>query len=164
VQIRAYRKGRQTATANTTMSSLDHLSMYAWRLAGPGGSFTYEQVPIPDVRSGTVLVRMEATPNGLLLPAEIGRLRKKERSASLCLGKGRASAFSFSIRSPRSTSVARRTRSEGSRALQTAGGAQPGPSSEGSRIRKAPFLDQEKGHIVRRTQTHGLLRLPGRVE
>jgi alcohol dehydrogenase len=36
--------------------------MYAWRLAGPGGSFTYEQVPIPDVRSGTVLVRMEATP------------------------------------------------------------------------------------------------------
>lgn len=36
--------------------------MYAWRLTGPGGSFTYERVPIPDVRSGTVLVRMEATP------------------------------------------------------------------------------------------------------
>jgi len=36
--------------------------MYAWRLAGPGGAFTYEQIPIPNVRSGTVLVRMEATP------------------------------------------------------------------------------------------------------
>lgn len=36
--------------------------MYAWRLTRPGGSFTYERVPIPDVRSGTVLVRMEATP------------------------------------------------------------------------------------------------------
>jgi alcohol dehydrogenase len=36
--------------------------MWAWRLTGPGGSFTYQQVSIPAVRSGTVLVRMEATP------------------------------------------------------------------------------------------------------
>jgi len=36
--------------------------MYAWRLAGPGGPFKYERIPIPNVRSGTVLVRMEATP------------------------------------------------------------------------------------------------------
>ena len=44
------------------MSAADQASMYAWRLAGPGGSFTYERVPVPNVRSGTVLVRMEATP------------------------------------------------------------------------------------------------------
>ena len=36
--------------------------MQAWRLAGPGGTFKYERIPIPNVRSGTVLVRMEATP------------------------------------------------------------------------------------------------------
>jgi alcohol dehydrogenase len=36
--------------------------MCAWRLAGPGGAFTYEQVPLPVVRAGTVLIRMEATP------------------------------------------------------------------------------------------------------
>jgi len=36
--------------------------MYAWRLAGPGGSFNYERVLIPNIRTGTVLVRMEATP------------------------------------------------------------------------------------------------------
>jgi alcohol dehydrogenase len=44
------------------MSAADQASMCAWRLAGPGKSFTYERVPIPDVRSGTVLVRIEATP------------------------------------------------------------------------------------------------------
>src|SRR5258708_2535854 len=44
------------------MSSPNRSSMYTWRLAGPGGSFTYQQVPIPAVRNGTVLVRMEATP------------------------------------------------------------------------------------------------------
>lgn len=36
--------------------------MYAWRLSGPGGSFTYQQVPLPEVRSATVLVRMESIP------------------------------------------------------------------------------------------------------
>ena len=36
--------------------------MYAWRLDGPGGPFTYQQVPVPSVRNGTVLIRMEATP------------------------------------------------------------------------------------------------------
>lgn len=36
--------------------------MQAWRLAAPGGAFTFSQVPLPTVRAGTVLVRMEATP------------------------------------------------------------------------------------------------------
>ena len=44
------------------MSFVNQTSMYAWRLEGPGGSFTYQPVPIPEVRSGTVLVRMAATP------------------------------------------------------------------------------------------------------
>ena len=44
------------------MSSINKSSMYAWRLAGPGGAFTYEQIPLPSVQPGTVLVRMEATP------------------------------------------------------------------------------------------------------
>jgi len=44
------------------MSSADQPFMYAWRLAGPGGYFTYERVPVPDVRSGTILIRMEVTP------------------------------------------------------------------------------------------------------
>jgi alcohol dehydrogenase len=44
------------------MSFVNQTSMYAWRLECPGGSFTYQKVPIPEVRSGTVLVRMAATP------------------------------------------------------------------------------------------------------
>ena len=44
------------------MSSVNQPIMYAWRLSSPGGSFSYQQVPLPEVRSGTVLVRMESTP------------------------------------------------------------------------------------------------------
>jgi alcohol dehydrogenase len=36
--------------------------MQAWRLSSPGGAFTLSDVPIPTVRAGTVLVRIEATP------------------------------------------------------------------------------------------------------
>jgi alcohol dehydrogenase len=36
--------------------------MRAWRLSSPGGAFTLAEVPIPAVRAGTVLVRVEATP------------------------------------------------------------------------------------------------------
>lgn len=36
--------------------------MQAWRLAAPGGALTFSEVPLPTVRAGTVLVKMEAAP------------------------------------------------------------------------------------------------------
>jgi alcohol dehydrogenase len=36
--------------------------MKAWRLAGLGGALTFEDVPVPDVRPGSVLIRVEASP------------------------------------------------------------------------------------------------------
>jgi alcohol dehydrogenase len=45
-----------------TMSSVNQPNMYAWRLSHPGGPFTYQEVPRPAVRNGSVLVRMQATP------------------------------------------------------------------------------------------------------
>jgi alcohol dehydrogenase len=36
--------------------------MRAWRLAAPGGAFAFSEVPLPTVRAGTVLVRIEAAP------------------------------------------------------------------------------------------------------
>ena len=36
--------------------------MKAWRLEGLGGAFTFEDVPVPEVRPHSVLIRMEAVP------------------------------------------------------------------------------------------------------
>jgi alcohol dehydrogenase len=36
--------------------------MQAWRLAAPGGAFTFTEVPLPTVRAGSVLVQIEAAP------------------------------------------------------------------------------------------------------
>ncbi len=36
--------------------------MKAWRLEGLGGELTFEDVPVPEVRPHSVLIRMEAVP------------------------------------------------------------------------------------------------------
>ena len=46
--------------------------MQAWRLAAPGGPFTFSEIPRPTVRAGTVLVQMEAAPILTYLKEYIG--------------------------------------------------------------------------------------------
>jgi NADPH:quinone reductase-like Zn-dependent oxidoreductase len=45
------------------MNMTSKTSMQAWRLAAPGGAFTFTEVPLPTVRAGFVLLQMEAAPN-----------------------------------------------------------------------------------------------------
>jgi alcohol dehydrogenase len=48
------------SSRSETMSSKN--SMRAWRLSAPGGAFTFSEVPLPIVRTGTVLVQIAAAP------------------------------------------------------------------------------------------------------
>jgi hypothetical protein len=55
---RAKAKGVKLGRGNKKDSSL----MKAWRLERFGGALTLEDVPVPKVRAGAVLIRIEASP------------------------------------------------------------------------------------------------------